>query len=226
MMDQRMALQWIQSSIAAFGGDSPTLLLTLAHLRLSASSHVGDASRVTIFGESSGGTSVGYHLGSSQSWGLFHRVIAQSPGLSQVRSFSDATDNTAFLLAMLAHNASKGCEQLQGQYRQYSGVQMLSKPYMVLNATLSTAQTICSGNVSCFGFSTNGSKTSFHSLGAPAEDRQEYRPWTTYVKPGRPLVECLVQADAEAMLKAGWGGAGAPQLQPPHQCVGSGCRRC
>ncbi|XP_076435611.1 acetylcholinesterase-like [Babylonia areolata] len=57
LMDQRMALEWVQRNIEYFGG----------------SPH-----NVTIFGESAGAVSVGLHLLSSLSRGLFNRAILQS----------------------------------------------------------------------------------------------------------------------------------------------------
>ncbi|XP_040828818.1 acetylcholinesterase isoform X1 [Ochotona curzoniae] len=57
LLDQRLALQWVQENIAAFGGD-PGL--------------------VTLFGESAGAASVGLHLLSPPSRGLFHRAVLQS----------------------------------------------------------------------------------------------------------------------------------------------------
>lgn len=55
--DQVLALEWVQANIAAFGGD---------------------ADAVTIFGESAGGASVGLHVLSPRSRGLFSRAISQS----------------------------------------------------------------------------------------------------------------------------------------------------
>ena len=57
LLDQRLALKWVQDNIKNFGGDP---------------------SQVTIFGESAGGASVGFHLVSPASWPYFHRVIMQS----------------------------------------------------------------------------------------------------------------------------------------------------
>ena len=69
MQDQREALRWVQRSIHAFGGD---------------------AAQVTLFGESSGGTSVAYHVLSARSAGLFKRAIMESPGLTQTKPWAHA----------------------------------------------------------------------------------------------------------------------------------------
>jgi len=57
LKDQVLALHWVQENISKFGGD-PGL--------------------VTIFGESAGGASTGYHMLSPLSKGLFHKAILQS----------------------------------------------------------------------------------------------------------------------------------------------------
>ena len=57
IMDQQLALKWVQQNIAAFGGDP---------------------SNVTIFGQSGGGTAVMANLVSPLSKGLFHRAINES----------------------------------------------------------------------------------------------------------------------------------------------------
>ena len=56
-LDQVLALKWIQENAASFGGD---------------------ASRVTISGQSAGSWSVGYHLLHTPSWPLFRNGILHS----------------------------------------------------------------------------------------------------------------------------------------------------
>ena len=61
LMDQQAALQWVKTNIAAFGGD---------------------ASNVTIFGESAGGLSTHSQVVSPLAAGLFHKAIVQSGAYS------------------------------------------------------------------------------------------------------------------------------------------------
>ncbi|XP_066279170.1 cholinesterase 2-like [Branchiostoma lanceolatum] len=60
--DQALALTWVKNNIVAFGGDP---------------------AKVTLFGESAGGTSVAFHLLSPGSWDLFNRAILQSGTATQ-----------------------------------------------------------------------------------------------------------------------------------------------
>lgn len=71
ILDQRVAMQWVQRNIAAFGGN-PDL--------------------VTLAGQSAGGVSVATHLVAPKSKGLFHRAIIESdPGSLRLKQASDQT---------------------------------------------------------------------------------------------------------------------------------------
>lgn len=84
--DQTAALEWVQRNVSAFGGD---------------------ATNVTIFGESAGGGSVCMHLASPQSEDLFHRAIIQSGGgCGRLGDPDDAKEAGADLMDAL------GCEDL------------------------------------------------------------------------------------------------------------------
>ena len=84
LLDQVTALRWVRDHIAAFGGD-PT--------------------NVTLFGESAGGASVAALLALPESDGLFHRAVAQSPSLTQLRTAERGRQATAELLALLGLSA-------------------------------------------------------------------------------------------------------------------------
>jgi len=82
LLDQQLALRWVNKHIGAFGGDP---------------------SKVTIFGESAGAASVGFHLLSPGSADLFRSAIMQSAAAGAPWAYVDpeAAKNAAYELAEL-----------------------------------------------------------------------------------------------------------------------------
>ena len=64
---------------------------------------------MTIFGESSGGSSVAFHVTSKLSRGLFKGAIMESPGLTQSKTFEASETNTQFAVSLLTSAGSEGC---------------------------------------------------------------------------------------------------------------------
>lgn len=86
ILDQQMALQWVQDNIAGFGGDP---------------------GRVTIFGQSSGAASVMNHLVRNASYSLYRGAIMESGMYSeQVSTMDQATNLYNFVLNQV------GCSDL------------------------------------------------------------------------------------------------------------------
>ncbi len=77
IIDQVEALRWVRRNIHRFGGDPDN---------------------VTIFGESAGGSSVLALMATPLAEGLFHRAIALSPSMNQLRSRQRAHDAAGHLL--------------------------------------------------------------------------------------------------------------------------------
>ena len=97
MKDQVLALSWIKENIESFGGDP---------------------NRITLFGESAGAASIGYHMLSSGSENLFHRAILQSGSPDSHWSFMTAeqakTRSEAFFQAVNCPNDNSILDCLRG----------------------------------------------------------------------------------------------------------------
>lgn len=99
LMDMLAALRWVQTNIAAFGGD---------------------AANVTVFGQSAGASGISALIASRQAAGLFQRAILQSGswmglgiGFVKTRAAAEAEGSAAVAVASVAELRALSAEELQ-----------------------------------------------------------------------------------------------------------------
>ncbi|XP_029302493.1 LOW QUALITY PROTEIN: acetylcholinesterase-like [Cottoperca gobio] len=113
LLDQRLALHWVANNIAAFGGDSK---------------------KVTLFGESAGSASVGFHLLSPGSHSLFQRAVMQSgsPNAPWATISQDETWRRSMKLVQLLGCPTSPPADMEACMQQADPLKISTKQYDVL----------------------------------------------------------------------------------------------
>ena len=147
MLDQRLVFKWIQKSISSLGGDP---------------------SRVTIFGESSGGTSVSFHITSRESKKYFHRAILESPGVTQTKLLSEALVNTQYVITCLAFYQSASCVLSSPVvYKHFPTRVLYTNTSALILGTIDSLKLKCSSDASCPGIQYDNDKGGGYFVSSP-----------------------------------------------------------
>lgn len=190
LLDQRFAFEWVKENIEAFGGN---------------------ASNIIIWGESSGGTSVGYHIlnPASQPGKLFQKAILQSPGLQQVKTWDAGKQNFQWLLATLVAANSPGCSRSPG-YDSFAADYVRSFPQPLHSSdtdTLEQAMAWCDNNTQCHFFQRDALNHTTYAaewvLVLDIETRAGSKSNVAYAKRGptdpKERLRCVLNADADSL---------------------------
>ncbi|GMH74358.1 hypothetical protein TL16_g06442 [Triparma laevis f. inornata] len=129
IQDQRLALNWVQTNIAAFNGDP---------------------SRVTIFGQSAGAMSVCHHYANGEaSEGLFHAALMESGNCNTPEFFFEQDDAYEF---GVEYSKIIGCDVASADYKDCMGKLTTAEIMVGMEALL---EDIVDPSVDEFYLSTN-----------------------------------------------------------------------
>ncbi|CAO1420886.1 unnamed protein product [Diamesa serratosioi] len=119
LKDQAMAIQWVKKNIGAFGGEfqvTPKVIINTMCIFINS---IGNASSITLMGQSIGATSVHLHMMSPMTQNLFHRVVLISGNglapytyiikdpLTQARKYAEVTGIKNFMNLTTSELANK-----------------------------------------------------------------------------------------------------------------------
>ena len=187
----------------------------------------GNASNVAIMGESSGGAAVGVHLILDKSWGLFHKAIGESPGLTQVKSLEDAELNYQYVLGALLALKSPGCvheDNDEASYATFEHTELRMSDYGPRGPSSSVLEThvgwdykqaaaACDALPNCHGFNilvaaanttvylVNTTKLYDVTVRSALPAGQSVTAYLKAAAGGAKGVQCLVQADAKVLMQ-------------------------